>query len=226
VIFNGVLARDPKSGTIYLSDCLLEEVKCNPLCSNLHFVLPLQWVCLAECVTRPHSTFSFAFLDLEGDVSCTMAHTHLAMFGKAITFKKWWAHPPLMQCMQCHGFGHLPPCCQLPKDTIQCHICGGNHRAQEHGGKCKAVANHAQPDTCNCPTKCINCGQEGHMARDMVCPDHAPFRTPAQDVVKTTPPLMAQVISTVAKDAIWPEIWYAQLKNLSGHISKPGLFPC
>jgi hypothetical protein len=188
VTFNGVPTRDPESGSIYSSDRLLEEVKRNPLCSDLHFVLPPRWVRPAERINGPHSTFSFAFLDPEGDISLTMAHTHLAMFGKAITFKKWRPRPPLMQCMRCHGFGHLPPRCQLPKDAVRCHVCGGNHRAQEHGGKCKNAANHTHPDTCDCPTKCINCGQEGHTARDTVCPDRAPFKTPAQDIVESTPP--------------------------------------
>jgi hypothetical protein len=39
VTFNGVPAFNPKSNEVYSSDHLLNEIKCNPLCSNLHFIL-------------------------------------------------------------------------------------------------------------------------------------------------------------------------------------------
>jgi hypothetical protein len=91
VTFNGVPAFDPETNEVYTSECLLEEVKRNLLCTNLHFVLHPRWVRPAERISSQHSSFLFAFLDPEGDVSHTMARTHLAMFRKAITFKKW--HP-------------------------------------------------------------------------------------------------------------------------------------
>jgi hypothetical protein len=98
VTFNGVPAFDPDTGEVYSSDRLLDEVKHNPLCSDLHIIFPPCWVRLAGCISGQHSSFSFAFLDLEGSTSCTMACTYLAMFRKAITFKKWRPRPPLMQC--------------------------------------------------------------------------------------------------------------------------------
>jgi Zinc knuckle len=142
-----------------------------------------------------HSSFSFAFLDPEGDVSCAMARTYLVMFRKAITFKKWHPRPPLIQCTRCHKFGHLPPHYPLPKDAMQCHFCGGNHRSTEHVAKCASAVGHVTHNICDCPAKCINCGQEGHFARDVVCKARDPFRTPAQVSDESTPPplLMAKV---------------------------------
>ena len=188
VTFNGVLALDPKSGTVYSDDCLLEEIKCNPICTNLHYVFHPRWVCPPNQITGMHSTFSFVFLDPEGSITQTMAHTHLAMFGKAITFKKWQPRPPLMQCLCCHKFGHLLPYCPLPKDAVCCHIYGGNHHLGKHVTKCALAANHATLATCNCPIKCINCNQPGHLARDATCPAQEAYKTLAHDIVKATPP--------------------------------------
>jgi hypothetical protein len=188
VTFNGVPALDPETGLIYSDACLLEEMRRNPLCANLHFVLLPRWVRPPDRISGMHSSFSFAFLDPDGSTTRTMARTHLAMFGKAITFKKWRPRPALMQCLRCHKFGHLPPRCPLPKDAIRCHLCGGNHRTVEHATKCAAAPGHAVPGTCDCPTKCINCGQEGHSARDTICPTRKSYKTPAHDTVESTPP--------------------------------------
>ena len=188
VTFNGVPAFDPESGEVYSGDRLLEESKRNPLCANLHVVLPPRWVCLAERITGQHSSFSFAFLDPDGGITHLMARTHLAMFGKAITFKKWRPRPPIMQCLRCHKLGHLPPRCPLPKDTIRCHICGSNHHAVDHATKCTMAANHTTQGVCDCQVKCINCDQLGHMARDATCKARDQFKIPAQDNVESTPP--------------------------------------
>jgi hypothetical protein len=180
--------RNPLSNTLFFSTQLLDEVRHNLLCMDLHIVLSPQWVCPPKHTKGPQSSFLFTFLDLEGSTVSAMAQTHLAMFGKAFTFKKWKPRPLLMQCLRCHKFGHLPPRCPLPKDTICCAHCGDNHHTQDHTGKCKSTANHAIPDLCDCPITCINCGQEGHMARDTACPTHDSFKTPAQTVAKSTPP--------------------------------------
>jgi hypothetical protein len=73
VTFNGVLVWDPTTDEAYSSACLLDEVKRNLLCADLHFMLLPQWVHPAECIKGPYSSFSFTFLDLEGDISRTMA---------------------------------------------------------------------------------------------------------------------------------------------------------
>jgi hypothetical protein len=188
VTFNGILAFNPESEEVYTSDHLLEEVKCNPLCSDLHFLLPPRWMRPSAHISGRHSSFSFAFLDPDDNISHAMSQTHLAMFGKVITFRKWRPRPPLMQCGWCHKFSHLPPWCPLPKEAVRCPICGGNHRKVEHAARCVNAANHAGLGTCNCPIKCINCGKDGHSARDVTCEARIPFKTLAQNIIEATPP--------------------------------------
>jgi hypothetical protein len=143
---------------------------------------------LSVYISGQHSSFSFTFLDPDGDISCAMSQTHLAMFRKAITFRKWRPRPPLMQCGRCHKFSHLPPRCPLLKEAVWCPMCGGNHHKVEHMARCVNAANHTGPGTCNCPIKCINCGKDSHLARDVTCKAQIPFKTPAQNIIEATPP--------------------------------------
>jgi hypothetical protein len=91
VTFNGVPTMDPESGMIFTEDTLLSEVRCNPICSDLHIILQLHWIWPTQFIVGLHSSISFAFLDLDGSLTEGLSYLHLAMFGKEITFKKWAA---------------------------------------------------------------------------------------------------------------------------------------
>jgi hypothetical protein len=187
VTFNGVPTSDPEGRGPYSEAQLLEELARNPICADLMIVLPPRWVRAVELFTSPHSSISFAFHDPDGEITRMMAHAPLAMFGRAVTFKKWLARPPLRQCPRCHKLGHLPPRCPLLKDAVRCYICGDNHTASDHPLKCKAAGTHAVPGVCDCLVKCINCNQDGHSAKATFCKARDAFKVPAHNATLPTP---------------------------------------
>ena len=181
VTFNGVPTIDPETGAIFTAEKLLSEVRRNPICSDLQIILQPRWIRPPELILGPHSSVSFAFLDPDGLLTQGLSRAHLAMFGKEITFKKWLARPPLVQCARCHKLGHQGPRCTLPKEALCCPRCGGNHRAADHPHKCKQADRHAKEGTCDCPIICLNCKELGHSARDVTCAMRASFRSPAHN---------------------------------------------
>jgi hypothetical protein len=184
-MFNGVPVMDLDTNKPYLEQQLISEISHNPICSNLHFLLQPRWLCPTPSLTTHYSSFSFAFLDPDGSITQTMAQSHLAMFGKAVTLKKWQDRPPIIQCPRCHRLGHHGPHCQLPKDALCCHLCGGNHHAAEHPQKCAKATNHNMEGKCDCPTSCIVCKKSGHTARDLSCPAQDAYKTPAYNATTT-----------------------------------------
>jgi hypothetical protein len=179
VTFNGVPTRDPDVNEFFTELQLLSEVRRNPICSDLLFFLQPRWLRLTPTLNRPFLKPSFAFLDPDGSITQAMVTSHLAMFGKAITFKRWQVRPPILQCARCHSLGHQGLHCRLPKDALCCHWCGGNHRAAEHPLKCKKASDHATPGKCDCPVTCITCKEPGHSVRDPACPAREAYKVPA-----------------------------------------------
>jgi hypothetical protein len=181
VTFNGVPTTDPATKEVFSGQQLLSEVRCNPICSDLHFILQPRWLRLAQSLTGPFSSISFAFLDPDGTITQAMMQSHLAMFRKAITLKKWQARPPILQCARYHQLGHQGPRCLLSKDALCCHLCGGNHRTSEHPLKCSKASSHHTQGTCDCPISCLIYKKPGHSARDLSCPTREAYKTPAHN---------------------------------------------
>jgi hypothetical protein len=186
VMFNRVPTRDPETAGVYAEQQLLSEVLRNLACLELHYIMQPHWLRPPHSLVGQFSSISFTFLDPDGSITRTLMRSHLAMFGKAITPKRWQARPPILQCPCCHKLGHQGLHCPLPKDALCCHICGGNHWAADHTQKCSKAANHPTQDMCNCPLMCITCKEPGHTARDLVCPAQAAFKTPAHNVTNNT----------------------------------------
>jgi hypothetical protein len=157
----------------------LSEIRRNPICSDLHIILQPYWIWPPQLIVGPHSSVFFAFLDPDGSLTQGLARSHLAMFSKEITFKKWLTRPPLVQCAHCHKLGHQGPLYTLPKEVLCCHLCGGNHRGLDHPYKCKQADRHAKAGTYDCLIICLNCKELGHSARDAACATWASFRSPA-----------------------------------------------
>jgi hypothetical protein len=88
VTFNSILVMDLDTNKPYLKQQPISKISHNPICSDLHFLLQLYWLHPTPSLTGPFSSFSFAFLDPNGSTTQAMAGFHLAMFRKAITFKK------------------------------------------------------------------------------------------------------------------------------------------
>jgi hypothetical protein len=170
VTFNRVPTKDMQVNDFFNDQQLLCEVRCNPICVDLQFILLPWWLHPTQLETGPFSSLSFAFLDPNGSITLIMSKSHLAMFGKVITFKRWLVRPPMLQCPHCHKLGHQGAHCTLPKDALCCHLCGRNHQVAEHPLKCKHAKNHSTPGKCDCQVACIICKEAGHSARDLVCP--------------------------------------------------------
>jgi hypothetical protein len=98
VTFNGILVIDLDTNKPYSDQQLISEILHNPICSDLHFLLQPHWLHPTPSLTGPFSSLSFAFLDPNGSTTQIMAQSHLAMFKKAITFKKWQDRPLIIQC--------------------------------------------------------------------------------------------------------------------------------
>jgi hypothetical protein len=179
VTFNGVPTRDLDVNEFFTELQLLSKVRCNLICSDLLFFLQPQWLCLTQPSTGPFSSLSFTFLDPNGSITQAMVTLHLAMFSKAITFKRWQVRLPILQCTCCHTLGHQGLHCWLLKDALCCHWCSRNHRAAEHPLKCKKVSNHTTPGKCDCPITCITCKEPGHLVRDPACPAQEVYKVPA-----------------------------------------------
>jgi hypothetical protein len=150
---------------VFIEQQLLSEVIHNLICTDIHFILQPYWLCPPQLSTGPFSSFSFTFLDPDGSITWSMTCSHLAMFGKAITSKRWQVRPPILQCSHCYGLGHQGLCCLPPKDALCCHWCSENHPL-----KCKKVNDHMTPGKCNFPMWCITCKTPDHLVRDLVCP--------------------------------------------------------
>ena len=108
-----------------------------------------------------------------------MKKSHLAMFGKPITFAKWVSRPPLTQCSRCHKLGHIANRCPMPRDAIRCYKCGKGHHAKDHDLSCPHKNQHKTHGMCDCNPKCLNCNSSGHYAIDVSCKAWLAFHIPA-----------------------------------------------
>jgi hypothetical protein len=72
VIFHGTPIFDPVSGDMYAGLQLLEELKRNPICAKLHYILPPAWVQRPDLITSGNSSISFAFVDRDGEITCAV----------------------------------------------------------------------------------------------------------------------------------------------------------
>ena len=168
---------------MYTNEQLMEELVRNPICSNLQFILPPSWVCHRDNITSDASSISFTFVDRDGEITRTMKKSHLAMFGKPVTFAKWVLRPPLSQCGRCHKLGHISNRCSMPCDSVRCYKCGKGHSARDHGVLCPKSKSHRVHGTCECEPKCLNCNEKGHYAIDIICKARNAYRIPVRDSI-------------------------------------------
>ncbi|KAH9962493.1 hypothetical protein BGW80DRAFT_1463515 [Lactifluus volemus] len=200
LIFNGVPCYD-LDGTFYEDADLIAEIRKLPSLKTAHLTLAPRWLKPRDRILGNYSSATFAFSDPDHLITDTLFKSPLAMFGKAITVRKFVNRPPLTQCDRCWKLGHMAnqPACKLNQDTTRCYICGKSHNSVDHGAKCPHHKQHKDAGICDCRPKCINCGKEGHLCLDPLCPDRENFRRPTarrqDDAASAMPPACPSVPS-------------------------------
>ena len=176
-------------GKIYSEAELEAALRLNPIFEGIQFVMPPRWLLCPEDISSNYASLTFSVHDPEGSLTKSILQAPIGAFGAHALAHRFESRPPLHQCARCHRLGHTASdaICQLKRDAVRCHLCGGAHPSQEHPTKCRHSAKHHEHGICDCPIKCINCRKEGHHALDITCPDRAQFRIPGRNTANSTP---------------------------------------
>ncbi|KAF8264350.1 hypothetical protein EI94DRAFT_1871007 [Lactarius quietus] len=105
-----------------------------------------------------------------------------------------------------HALPPTRPCtnskvCREPAEALICYKCGGPHRTERHNQECRRI--HRDIEVCDCPLKCLLCGNTGHHVRDLKCPKRAEF-APQRSVNHAPPP--PQHTTTAEQEPGWTTV--------------------
>lgn len=75
-----------------------------------------------------------------------------------LSCEKWDRAAELVQCFNCHGYGHITSRCSQP---TRCGTCAGSHSSRDH----EQVAMGSEKTT----KKCVLCNKDGHTAWEPLC---------------------------------------------------------
>ncbi|KAF8264274.1 hypothetical protein EI94DRAFT_1703354 [Lactarius quietus] len=175
------------NGRPHPQDVLLATLRTNPTFENAILTITPRWQVPIERLNGDTGTVLISYSDPDGTISRQAREDHIFMFNSYIKFTVSPSRPHLIQCTRCHQFGHAhnSRACRVPVDTLICFKCGGPHRTERHSQECQRV--HRDVGVCDCPLKCILCGNTGHHAQDLKCPkraDSAPTRSANQPQVQ------------------------------------------
>ena len=159
-------------------DELLTALRVNPAFENAILTITPRWQVPVERLEGESGTVVIAFCDPDGTIARQAREDHVFMFNSYVQFSISRSRPTLIQCTRCHQLGHArnSRACRVPTEALVCFICGGAHRSERHMQECPRV--HTDIGICDCPLKCILCGNPGHHARDPKCPQRAAFAPP------------------------------------------------
>ena len=160
---------------------LLTALRANPAFENAILTIAPRWQVPVERLEGESGTVVIAFCDPDGAIAQQAREDHVFMFNAYVQFSISRSRPTLIQCTRCHQLGHArnSRVCRVPTEALVCFICGGPHRSERHLQECRRV--HRDIGICDCPLKCILCGNLGHHARDPKCPQRADFAQPRQN---------------------------------------------
>ncbi|KAI9430642.1 hypothetical protein BJY52DRAFT_1200029 [Lactarius psammicola] len=165
------------AGVIHDPETLLREIRRVPFFSDAIFVSKPHWqLPVTSLAHAMRGVVQLAFIDETGARSVAAKKHGVGMFGLRTQFFLTGNKPFFTQCGRCHEIGHATnaPACKLGPNSFKCHICGGSHRAQDHGFYCKATT-HVVAGQCNCRYPCLLCGGR-HNARSPNCPVRGGFK--------------------------------------------------
>ena len=170
-------------GKIYSEAELEAALRLNPVFEGIQFVMPPRWLLRPEDIKSNYASLTFSVHDPEGTLTKSILQAPIGAFGAHALARRFESRPPLRQCACCHRLGHSASdtICQLKRDAVRCHLCGGSHPSHDHPTKCRHSGKHHEHGICDCPIKCINCRKEGHHALDITCPDRARFHIPGRN---------------------------------------------
>lgn len=186
--FRGVPTAGP-DGVVYDSNALTAELLRNPAFYGVTLCMLAHWQKSIDKVMHDaEATLQVSYLDETGEVTKTIQHSDVHMFGRKVKFFVIGNNPRLAQCSKCHEIGHeaKSPTCKLPANALRCHLCGGTHHSSEHDFFCRGV--HKIAGKCDCKFKCLLCKGNGHHARSRNCPKRGNFAPPPLPKHEGTPP--------------------------------------
>ena len=167
-----------ETDTVHSQEQLLAELRSNPAFESAILTTQPRWQIPIERLTGDTGTVVFSYCDPDESITRQAREDHVFLFGTYVKFTISPSRPALIQCSRCHqlGLARNSKACHLPVDAIVCFKCGGPHRSEQHGRECRRI--HRDVGICDCPPKCILCGNNGHFARDPKCPKRAEFAPP------------------------------------------------
>ena len=166
---------------------LESALRANPAFENAILTITPRWQVPVERLEGESGTVVIAFCDPDGAIARQAREDHIFLFNSYVQFSISRPRPTLIQCTRCHqlGYARNSRVCRVPTEALVCFICGGAHRSEQHKQECRRP--HKDIGICDCPLKCILCGNVGHHARDPKCPQRAAFAAPRHNNQPTRP---------------------------------------
>ena len=157
---------------------LMKALRANPAFEEAIITTVPRWQIPIERLSGDAGTVVFSYCDPDESITRQAREDHIFLFGSYAKFTISPSRPALIQCSRCHQLGHArnSRACRVPAEALICFKCGGPHRSEHHSRECRRV--HRDVGICDCPLKCILCGDNGHHARDSKCPKRTEFAPP------------------------------------------------
>ncbi|KAI9431790.1 hypothetical protein H4582DRAFT_1217372 [Lactarius indigo] len=167
-------------GVVYDSDELTAELRRNPAFKDAILCIDPFWQGNPQNIGRnSHGTVKLAYVDEDGQIALQVKRDGIFMFNESTNFVITGDNPTIQMCGRCHKIGHATdsPACQVPRNSVICHICAGSHHPSTHAFHCPQSSQHQVAGVCRCRFTCLNC-KGNHNARSPYCPMKKSFAPP------------------------------------------------
>ncbi|KAI9433721.1 hypothetical protein H4582DRAFT_2101369 [Lactarius indigo] len=189
-------------GVVYDSDELTDELRRNTAFKDAILCIDPFWQGNPQNIGRnPHGTVKLAYVDEDGQIALQVKRDGIFMFNEPVNFVITGDNPTIQMCGRCHKIGHTTDsaACQVPRNSIVCHICAGSHHPSSHAFHCPRSNQHQEAGICRCRFTCINCSGN-HNARSPFCPMKKSFAPPPIATISSAPPAAPSQPSAKGKE--------------------------
>ncbi|KAI9434947.1 hypothetical protein H4582DRAFT_2173404 [Lactarius indigo] len=189
-------------GVVYDSDELTAELRCNTAFKDAILCIDPFWQGTPQNIGRnSHGTVKLAYVDEDGQIALQIKRDGIFMFNEPTNFVITGDNPTIQMCGRCHKIGHTTDsaACQVPRNSIICHICAGSHHPSSHAFHCPRSTQHQEAGVCRCRFTCINC-KGNHNARSPFCPMKKSFAPPPLAAVSSAAPAAPSPPSAKGKE--------------------------